>query len=115
MLRSGPAKKVTIYVGEDQQYHGHALYAAILDYLFHSGVDGATVVRGFAGFGAHHKMHTMRILRLTENLPVMVEFIESQAKLDEILPKLNEMVQAGLIVTSDVEVIKHAHVDEARS
>ena len=108
MLTPGPAKKVTIYVSEDQQVHGHALYAAILDFLFHSGVAGATAVRGIAGFGAHHKMHTTRILVLTENLPVKVEFVDSQEKLDEVLPKLKEMVQSGLLTISDVEVVKHA-------
>ncbi len=78
--QSGPAKKVSIYVGEDQDYHGHALYAAILDYLFYRGVSGANVVRGIAGFGADHKLHTTRILRLTENLPVKIEFIEIAGK-----------------------------------
>jgi PII-like signaling protein len=115
MLTPGPAKKVTIHLGEDQKYHGHALYTAILDYLFHSSVAGASVFRGIAGFGAHHKMHTARILVLTENLPVKIEFIESQAKLDAVLPKLQEMVQSGLITISDVEVVKHANDDEAHS
>ena len=109
MLSPGPAKKVSIYVGEDQQYHGHALYAAILDYLFYRGVSGATVIRGIAGFGADHKMHTTRILRLTENLPVKIEFIESPEKLDEILPKLHEMVGTGLIEVQDTVVVKPPH------
>lgn len=77
MLKPGPAKKVCIYVGEDQQYHGQALYAAVLDFLFYRGVSGATAVRGIAGFGADHKMRTTRILRLTENLPVKIEFVET--------------------------------------
>ncbi len=108
MLTPGPAKKVTIYVGEDQQYHGHALYAAVLDYLFYRGVAGATVVRGIAGFGADHKMHTSRILRLTENLPVKIDFIESPEKVDEILPKLHEMVGHGLIEVQETVVVKPA-------
>jgi uncharacterized protein len=115
MLTPGPAKKVTIYVGEDRQFHGHALYAGILEHLFQSGVAGATAVRGIAGFGAHHKMHTTRILVLTENLPVKIEFIDSQEKVDEVLPKLREMVQSGLITISDVEVVKHAPEDGSRS
>ena len=109
MLSRGPAKKVSVYVGEDQQYHGHALYAAILDYLFYRGVSGASVVRGIAGFGAEHKMHTTRILRLTENLPVKIEFTESPEKLEEILPKLHEMVGTGLIEMQDTVVIKPPH------
>jgi PII-like signaling protein len=106
MLNPGPAKKVSIYVGEDQDYHGHALYAAILDYLFYRNVSGATVIRGIAGFGADHKMHTTRILRLTENLPVRIEFTESPEKLEEILPKLHEMVGTGLIEVQDTMVVK---------
>jgi PII-like signaling protein len=109
MLSRGPAKKVSVYVGEDQQYHGHALYAAILDYLFYRGVSGATVVRGIGGFGADHKMHTTRILRLTENLPVKIEFTESPEKVEEILPKLHEMVGTGLIEMQDTVVIKPSH------
>jgi PII-like signaling protein len=106
MLGSGPARKVTISVGEDQQYHGHALYAAILDFLFYRGVAGATVIRGIAGFGADHKMHTTRILRLTENLPVKIEFIESSEKCDEVLPKLREMVGTGLIEVQETSIVK---------
>jgi PII-like signaling protein len=109
MLSQGPAKKVSIYVGEDEQYHGHALYAAILDYLFYRGVSGASVARGIAGFGAEHKMHTTRILRLTENLPVKIEFTESPEKLQEILPKLHEMVGTGLIEMQDTVVVKPPH------
>ena len=106
MLQAGPAKKVKIHVGEDHQHHGQSLYAAILEFLFHNGVSGANVVRGIAGFGADHHLHTTRILRLTENLPVTIEFIESQEKVEEILPKLFEMVGAGLIEMQDTTVLK---------
>src|ERR1700720_2503625 len=108
MLKQGPAKKVCIYVGEDQQYHGQVLYAAVLDYLFYRGVSGATVVRGIAGFGADHKMHTARILRLTENLPVKIEFIESPEKVEEVIPKLHEMVGTGLIEIQETVIVKPA-------
>lgn len=110
MLKSGPAKKVSIYVGEDHQYHGHSVYSAILDYLFFRGVSGANVVRGIAGFGADHHLHTTRILRLTENLPIKVEFIESPEKVQELLPKLHEMVGTGLIEIQDTTVEKPSSV-----
>jgi PII-like signaling protein len=113
MLKPGPAKKISIYVGEDQQYHGQALYAAILDYLFYRGVSGATVVRGIAGFDADHKMHTARILRLTENLPVKIEFVETAEKLEEILPKLHDLVGAGLIEMQDTTILKPSQAHEA--
>lgn len=106
MLKSGPAKKVSIYVGEDHQYHGHSVYSAILDYLFYRGVSGANVVRGIAGFGADHHLHTTSIVRLTENLPIKIEFIESAEKVQELLPKLHDMVGTGLIEIQDTTVAK---------
>jgi len=106
MLTAGPAKKVSIYVGEDHKYHGHSVYSAILDFLFYRGVSGANVVRGIAGFGADHHLHTMRIERLTENLPIKIEFIESPEKVMELLPKLHEMVGSGLIEIQDTTVVK---------
>jgi PII-like signaling protein len=106
VLQSGPAKKVSIYVGEDQQYHGNALYAAILEFLFFRRIAGATVTRGIAGFGADHHLHTTRILRLTEDLPIKIEFIETLEKVDEVLPKLHAMVGTGLIELQDTTIIK---------
>lgn len=106
MVNPGPAKKVTIYVGEDQQFQGHALYTAILDLLFSNGISGANAVRSIAGFGTHHKMHTARILDLMVNLPIKVEFVESSEKVDEVLPKLREMAGAALIEVQDTVVLK---------
>ena len=108
MLKTGPAKKVSIYVGEDHQYRGSSLYAAILDFLFYHRVSGANVIRGMAGFGADHHLHTTRILRLTENLPIKIEFIETPEKVDELLPKLYEMAGTGLIELQDTMVVKPA-------
>jgi PII-like signaling protein len=115
MIKAGPAKKVSIYVGEDHQYHGHSLYSAILDFLFYRGISGANVVRGIAGFGADHHMHTMRIERLTENLPIKIEFIESPEKVEELLPKLHEMVDTGLIEVQDTTVVKPSEVSKKKS
>jgi PII-like signaling protein len=106
VLTKGPAKKVCIYVSEDQQYHGNSLYAAILDYLFYRGVSGATVLRGIAGFGGGHHMHTARILRLSENLPIKIEFIDTSEKVAELLPKLTEMAGTGLIDVQDTTILK---------
>jgi PII-like signaling protein len=106
MLNAGPAKKVTLYVGQDQRYHGASVYSAILELLFYRKVSGATVTRGIAGFGAGHHMQTDRILALTENLPMKVEFIETPEKVAELLPKLHEMVGAGLIEIQDTTIVK---------
>jgi PII-like signaling protein len=115
MLKAGPAKKVIIYVGEDHQYHGQSVYSAILDFLFYRGISGANVVRGVAGFGADHHMHTMHIERLTENLPVKIEFIESPEKVEELLPKLHELVGTGLIEIQDTTVVKPSEVSKKRA
>ena len=109
MLTVGPAKKVTVYVGEDDHHRGEPLYLAVLNYLFRHDVSGATVTKGVAGFGAEHHIHSARILEISENLPVKIEFIEAAATLATIMPALGEIVREGLIVVSDVEVVHHAH------
>jgi PII-like signaling protein len=115
MLTAGPAKKVTIYVCEDHVYHKQSLYSAILDFLFYRGVSGANVVRGVAGFGADHHMHTTRIEVLTGNLPMRIEFIESTEKIEALLPKLSEMAGTGLIEIQDTIVIKPSEVSKKKS
>jgi len=114
MLKPGPGKKVGIYVAEDQQYHGSATYAAILDYLFFHGVSGATVTRGIAGFGADHHIHTTRLVDLAQRLPIKVEFIETAEKVEELLPKLHQMVGSGLIEMHDTTIVKPAEKKHQR-
>jgi len=108
MLTQGPAKKVTVYVGEDVRHHGEALYLAVLNYLFYHGVSGATVTKGVAGFGPDHHLHTARILEASENLPIKIEFVENRDKVDELLPKLLEIVGEGLIEMQDTMIVKTA-------
>jgi PII-like signaling protein len=115
LLRTGPAKKVCIYVREDQRYHGNSTYAAILDFLFYRGISGATVSRGIAGFGSDHHLHTTRLVDLTQSLPVKIEFVESPEKVEEILPKLHEMAGTGLIEMQDTTVVKPASVHKPRA
>ena len=106
MLTTGPAKKVTVYVMEGQTYHGTACYAAVLDYLFFRGISDATVVRGVAGFGTDHKMHTSRLVDLADQMPIKVEFIESAERVNEVLPKLTEIAKDGFIEVQDTTVIR---------
>ncbi len=108
MLTKGPAKKVTIFLNEDARHHLTSLHDSILTYLLHKGVCGATSTRAFAGFGAHQTMHTPKIEVLAQHLPVRLEFVESAAKVDEVLPTLYEMVTDGLIEVQDTVVVKHA-------
>lgn len=106
MLNTGPAKKVTVYVMEGQNYHGTASYAAILDYLFFRGISDATVTRGIAGFGTDHKLHTSRLVDLADQMPIKIEFIESPERVEEVLPKLTEIASQGLIEVHDTTVIR---------
>ena len=108
MLAKGPAKKVCIYVYEDTRHNLVPLYEAILSYLMHKGVAGATAYNAMAGFGAHQMMHTAQVELLSEHLPVRVEFTESAEKVDEVLPTLYEMVTDGVIEVQDTTVIKNA-------
>ena len=110
MLTKGAAKKVTIYVNEDAKYHHSPLYEAILMFLLHKGVAGATASRSMAGFGAHHVLHTPNVEALAEHMPIRIEFIETAAKVDELLPTLYEMVADGLIEMQDTTVVKQAMV-----
>jgi PII-like signaling protein len=108
MLKAGPAKKVGILVGEEQRYHGQSAYTAILDFLFYRGVSGATIMRGIAGFGADHHLHTTKLLELSVNLPVKIEFVETPERVEELLPKLHELAGTGLIEVQDTTVVKPA-------
>jgi PII-like signaling protein len=114
MLKAGPAQKVSIYVGEDHRFHGQSSYSAILDFLFYRGVAGANVIRGIAGFGADHHLHTTKIERLTEDMPVKIEFIESPEKVQELLPKLYELAGTGLIEIQETTVVKPAEKEPSR-
>jgi PII-like signaling protein len=108
MLQKGTAKKVTIFINEDTQHHFGPLCDSILTFLLHKGVSGATATRAIAGFGAHQVMHTTKVEVLTEHLPIRIEFIESAAKVDEIMPTLYDMVNDGVIEVQDTNVIKVA-------
>lgn len=106
MLSRGPAKKVTIFINEDSQHHHTALHDAIMTFLLHKGVAGATATRAFSGFGSHQVLHTPKVEVLAEHLPIRIEFVESQEKVDEVLPTLYEMVSDGMIEIQDTTVVK---------
>jgi PII-like signaling protein len=108
MLQKGNAKKVTIFVNEDTQHHFGSLCDSILTFLLHKGVSGATATRAMAGFGARQVMHTTKIEVLTEHLPIRIEFIETAAKVDELMPTLYDMVIDGVIEVQDTQVVKVA-------
>ncbi len=105
MLITGKAVKVTIYLSDGAKHHGIPVYSGILDFLFRSGVAGATAIKGIAGFGAAHRLHSANILDISDQLPVKIEFIETRDKVNEILPQLETRVGSGLIEVQETTVV----------
>jgi uncharacterized protein len=110
MLTGGKAVKVTLYLSDGAKRHGVPVYSSILDFLFHSGVSGATVVKGVAGFGAEHRIHSAHILEISDNLPIKIEFIETREKVDAVLPELERMTGSGLIEVQETMIIVPAKI-----
>lgn len=108
MLQKGPAKKVTIFLNEDTQHHMMALHDAVMTFLLHKGVAGATATRAYSGFGSHQLLHTPKVEVLAQHLPIRIEFVETPEKVEEVLPTLYELVSDGLIEVQDTTVLKQA-------
>jgi PII-like signaling protein len=94
-----------IFVGESDRWSGKPLYEAIVQEARRRGLAGATVFKGCEGFGAHSRIHTTRILRLSEDLPVVIEIVDTEDKVQGFLPVLDEMVQEGLVTVEKATVI----------
>jgi uncharacterized protein len=103
----GRGKLVRIFIGESDTWHGKPLYHAIVQGVRERGLAGATVIRGIEGFGAESHLHTARILRLSEDLPILIEIVDSEERINEILPMLDEMVTEGLVTLEAVEIISY--------
>jgi PII-like signaling protein len=106
--------KVSIYLSEGSKHHGVPAYSSIIDFLFYRGVSGATVLKGVAGFGADHHMHSASIVEISDNLPLKIEFIESREKVDEILGKLEDLAGTGMIEIQETTVAKPAQVSKPK-
>lgn len=105
----GLSKKVTIYIGESDRWEHKPLYMAILDILKNEDCAGATVTRGLAGFGAHSRIHTANLVALSADLPLVIEWVDSPARVNRVMPHLRDMVAEGLITVQDVEVVTYSH------
>ncbi len=114
MLNAGKAVKVSIYLSEGSGRHGISSYSRILDFLFFRGVSGATVLKGVAGFGADHHLHSADLLQISDHLPLKIEFIESREKVDELLGKLEELAGSGLIEIQETTVAKPAQPSKVK-
>ncbi|MBI5970969.1 MAG: DUF190 domain-containing protein [Deltaproteobacteria bacterium] len=98
-----------IFVGESDKHKGVPLYQAIVELARASGLAGATVVRGTLGFGVHSRIHTAKVLRLSEDLPMIVEIVDRPERIAGILPEIDKMVTEGLITVEKVRVAAYRH------
>lgn len=107
MRLDGEGQLLRIYIGELDKWHHQPLYEAIVLKAREMGLAGATVLRGPMGFGAHSHLHTAKILRLSEDLPVLIEIVDKEERITAFLPELDKMVADGLVTLEKVHVIKY--------
>jgi len=98
-----------IFIGEQDRYHHRPLYEALVELFRKEGFAGATVLRGLSGFGAHSVYHTQHLLDLSADLPLVVEVVDSQEKIDAIMPMVDEMMGGGMITLEKATVIRYTH------
>ena len=101
---TGERVLMRIHVGEDDRWEGRPLYQAIVEHLRDERYAGATVFRGIAGFGAHARMHGPKLFRMSSDLPILIECIDTQEKIDAVLPTLDRMIGGGLMTLEQVRV-----------
>ena len=107
MRMEGEGKLLRIFIGESDRWHGKPLYEAIVELARKEGLAGATVLRGIEGFGAKSHLHTSRILRLSEDLPIVIEMVDTADNIDRVLPMLDPMVGDGMLTVEKVRVIAY--------
>jgi PII-like signaling protein len=107
MKLQGPALRLTIFVGESDQWHHKPLYHEIVHRAHAAGLAGASVIRGIEGYGASSRIHTTRILSLSEDLPLAIVIIDAEERIRAFLPQLDELITEGLVIIDPVEVIRY--------
>lgn len=107
MKLEGHAVRLTIFVGEDDTWHHKPLYHEIVHRAHAGGLAGATVLRGVEGFGASSRIHTTRLLSLSEDLPIAIVIVDQEDRIRAFLPELDELVTEGLVIMDAVDVIRY--------
>jgi PII-like signaling protein len=108
------AMLLRIFIGEDERHKGRPLYEAIVLKAREIHLAGATILRGPMGFGHSSRLHTAKILRLSEDLPIVVEIVDSEDKIRGFLPELDKMMGSGLVTLEKVQVLQYGKINEAR-
>lgn len=106
---SGEKVLMRIFLGESDKVGHRPLYEVLVEMFRLEGFAGATVLRGVAGFGAHSVFHTDKILRLSHDLPIIVEVVETQEKIDALMPRIDELMTGGMITLEKATVIRYSH------
>ena len=115
MKKGDKCKILKIYISEDSRYKGHSLYHSILFKLKELGIAGVTVSRAIEGYGKGKAIHAARILDLSASLPIIIEAVDLAEKIEQVLPAMEEMVSEGLMITSDVDIIKYGREPDGGS
>jgi PII-like signaling protein len=99
---------VRIFIGEADKHGSQPLHQALVELFRKEGLAGATVLRGIMGFGAHSRLHSAHLLRLSQDLPIVIEVVDTQANIDRVLPSVEQMVNEGLVTIEKVRVLRYA-------
>jgi PII-like signaling protein len=109
---TGQKVLMRIFIGEGDKDGHRPLYESLVELFKREGFAGATVLRGAAGFGAHSVYHTDKLLRLSQDLPVIIEVVEDQEKIDAVMPKIDDKMSGGMITLEKATVIRYTHKHE---
>ena len=109
MKIEGDGQLLRIFIGESDRWEGKPLYEAIVRKARQAGLAGTTVLRGLEGFGAHSRLHTAKILRLSEDLPIVIEIVDRAERINEFLPELDRIVSEGMITLENVRILAYRH------
>jgi PII-like signaling protein len=107
MKSKSDAQLLRIFFGEADKFNGKPLHEAIVFLAREKGMAGATVLRGVMGFGARSKMHSAKILRISEDLPVVIEIVDKAEKIEQFMPLLDEMIEEGLVTVENVKIVAY--------
>ncbi|MCL4457610.1 MAG: DUF190 domain-containing protein [Nitrospirae bacterium] len=106
MVKSGPAKKLTIYTDETDKFHGKPVYEVLMDIFYKKKIAGVSVFRGVAGYGSDGVFHKSKILELSTSLPLKIEAVDSEEMINNVLPDVLGIIERGLVEISDTNVVK---------